>query len=360
MAKSKKAAPGKVKKAVRKRPQAVAAAKAVAKPTAPAVNAPAAAPAAVAGVSAKSSHRGLWWSALIVALIVLMGVEIYAVLKNKIGYQGKVISLFYFGERGEAPDKIGKFWGVNRVRIDNARKRVVMVDGMFNKLLYWDTLKGEHLMDMDKDGPHKLDAQGRPSVKNFTPTNGDLDAEGNMYVLDKNAGLVTVFGPDFKIKNSWKVNPSDKMGVSKEGFVYLLDGRTQDIVKYNATGQELKHFGADTFANPGPMAVDETGNVYVVDLGQKKVFGFSSEGKEILKFSPHIRPMTDLAFEARNGKLYLSVYDSKELFVYTTQGKLLWDINLPYPAVVAVDDDGILYLAGPGGIGAFRIQKQFQ
>jgi hypothetical protein len=304
--------------------------------------------------------RGWIWALLIVAIIALIGLEVTVALKNKMSYQGKVTSVLYFGERGENPDKIGKFWGASRIRVDNARKRVVMVDGMFNKLLYWETLKGEHLMDLDKDGPHKLDTQGHPTVKNFTPANGDLDGEGNMYVLDKNNSEITVYTPEYKLKTSWKCTPSDKMAVSKEGLVYVVDYRTMEIVQYSSTGQELKHLGKDLLNSPGHMAVDELGNLYVTDLGQKKVIGFSPDGKVLCSFSPRISPFTDQDIDARHGKIYLSMYDLKRLFVYSTQGKLLWDILLPYPGTIAVDDDGLLYLAGPGGIGIFRIEKQFQ
>jgi hypothetical protein len=331
----------------------------------PARKAPVAAPPAAAEVSppavqAAGRSRGWLWALLIVAVIVLIGVEVTLALKNKMDNQAKATSVLYFGDRGENPDKIGKFWGASRIRVDNTHKRVVMVDGMFNKLLYWETLKGTHLMDLDKEGPHKVDAQGHATVKNFTPANGDLDGEGNMYVVDKNNSEVTVYSPDFKLKNTWKITPSDKMAVSQEGLVYVVDSRTMEIVQYSPTGQELKHLGKDLLNSPGHMAVDELGNLYVTDLGQKKIFGFSPDGKVIASFSPRISPFTDQDIDARHGKIYISVYDLKRLFVYSTQGKLLWDVLLPYPGTIAVDDDGLLYLAGPGGIGIFRIEKQFR
>ncbi|NTV51501.1 MAG: hypothetical protein HGA76_00605 [Candidatus Firestonebacteria bacterium] len=306
------------------------------------------------------NSRNWLWALLIVGIIALIGVEVTLSVKTKMSYQGKVTSVLYFGERGELPDKLGKFWGAGRVRIDEAHKRFCMVESMFNKIMYWDLETGKHIIDIDKNGPHKIDAQGRSQSKDFSPINGDIDQEGNVYVIDKNLGEVSVFSPDFKLKTSWKVPASDKIAVTKTGLVYVLDVRTMEIVQYNAVGQEQKRFGRDHFGNPRQFAVDEAGNLFVTDLDQKKVLGFSPDGKLFTSFSPSVRPFGDHDIFAKDGKIYLSMYDVKRLFVFSLKGKLIWDILLPYPGTIAVDGNGLLYLAGPGGLGTFRIEKQFR
>jgi len=300
-----------------------------------------------------------FWLVLIFCLIALTGFELVSLLHAKINLQHKLVLIRYFGDRGEMPDKIGKFWGSSRVRIDEAHQRFCMVESMFNKIMYWDLQTGTHLADVDKDGPHQVDAKGNPVVKDFTPLNGDLDAAGNFYVTDKAHAKVYVFSPEFKLLGSWNAVPSDKIAVNAQGQVYLFDNALVEIIQYSAQGQVLKRFGRDEIANPGRMVTDESGTLYVFDQGRSRMLVFSADGKKLSDFSLDVRPSSDLDFEVRGGKIYLSVYQEQRLYVYTAAGSFIGDAVQSFPGTIAVDANGLVYLAGPGSVGVFRFEKQF-
>lgn len=318
---------------------------------------------AAKNIPAPLKTKKRWWTQAVIAIIlVLVAAEVFVILKNKIARQGKLELVRVIGERGGPPENIGKFWGAGRIRIDDARKRLCLVETCYYKLIYWDIQDGAHLIDVDKEGPHQVDPQGKPVKKKFTPLNGDFDGEGNMYVLDRDHAEVTIFSPDFKIQGAWKTIRADTIAVGPKGKIYILDGGTMEIIQYSTEGKELNRFGKNVLVNPGSMgrmATDESGNLYVVDRGSKKVVVFSSKGRVLRKFSAGFKPFGSPGIDVRDGKIYMFEHNNQRVLVYTTKGKLIWDLPVSYPGVIAVDADGLVYLSGASGIHQYRILKRF-
>ncbi len=304
-------------------------------------------------------QKKFWIQGIIAGILILVGVEIFLITKNKVAVQAKTVTIRAFGEQGSAPDKIGKFWGAGRILIDNERKRLCLVESMFGKLCYWDIQNYTHLMDVDKNGPYQVPPGGKPEDKQFSPIDAGMDGEGNIYVIDKKHAEVTIFSPDFKVKNSWKTIPSDRIAVDKAGIVYIADHKINEIVQFNPDGQELKRFGKNVLGSPDKMATDESGNLYVVDRGNKRVVVFSSEGRVINKITPKFDPFGLLDIDAKNDKIYLSSFANKQLCVYSTNGELNLQAPLSYQGIIAADSDGSVFLAGAGGICHLRIDKRF-
>jgi len=316
-------------------------------------------PATVALQAPVRSLKAFLWAGLILVVIAIIGVEVFFALKNKASHQGSLVNIRYFGERGEWPDKLGKYYGVSRLRIDDQHNRICVVDDLFAKVLFWDLQTGAHIADLDNHGSHQLVTPAHATTGDFNPINGDLDGQGNLLVIDKLHARALVITPDLKTGSTFPIIPSDKLAVGKSGDFYVTDTATLQIAHYSPQGKLLTRFGGNQLSNPLRMGTDEKGNLFVYDSNLKKIIGFTPEGKNLVEFSPRLNPFGDLDMEVRNGLIYFSVYESKCLYIYTTQGKLLWEVQLPYPADIAVDDNGLLYLAGSSGIGLFRLQKRF-
>lgn len=307
----------------------------------------------------KTSRKWLWTQLIIAGIIILVGTETFFIMKNKIAHQGKLELIRVIGERGGPPDKTGKFWGPGRIRVCDALQRACMVDNTFFKVIYWDTQNGNQVGEVDKQGAHRIAPQGKVVQQNFTPLNGDFDAEGNLYVLDRKQAQVVVFSVDFKPLRSWPAVSSDSIAVDPSGQVYIIDAGTMEIVQYDAMGQELGRLGKEALLSPGRMDADEKGNLYVVDHGRKKIVVLSPKGKELRAFSPRFKPFGNPDIDVKAGKVYLCEHDNQRVFVYNTKGKLLWNLTTSYPGVIGADDQGLVYISGAGGIHQFKIIKRF-
>jgi DNA-binding beta-propeller fold protein YncE len=298
---------------------------------------------------------------IIFALIVLLvGVEVFVMLKGKIDRQGELKLIRVIGQRGGPPEVAGQFWGPGNIRVDRAQNRVAMVDGNFNKVIFYSTKDGSLLAEVDKQGKHIADpTKATAQIGDFLPTNGAFDGLGNFYVLDRQHGEVTVISPQYEVTGTWKVSSPQEIAVdAKQNRIYLEDKATNDIVAYTPEGKEIERFGSDDLQEPSFFAVDDNGEIFVVDKGAKKivVFGADKKFKRAwpLKFNPFGNPDIDV----NNGKVYVSEHDNQRVWVFDASGKFLWDLVASYPAVIGVDGAGVVYLSGPSGMHQFRVVKR--
>ncbi len=345
-----KAVPAKVGKAVKKTVAPETPVLETAKPVAP---------AAYAEPIAKPNKR--MWPQVIFALIVLLvGVEVFVMIKGKIDRQGELKLVRVIGQRGGPPEAAGQFWGPGNIRVDRVQNRVAMVDGNFNKVLFFNTKDGSLLAEVDKQGKHVVDPTKTTfPAGDFSPTNGAFDGQGNFYVVDKAHGEVTIISPEYTIVGTWKVPSPQEIAVdAKKNIIYITDKTTNDIVAYAQDGKETARFGSDDLQEPTFMAVDDNGDIYVVDRGAKKVAVFGTDGKFKRTFKVGFNPFGNPDIDVLNGKVYLSEHDNQRVWVFDAEGKFLWDLVAAYPAVLGVDGSGLVYLSGPSGIHQFRVIKR--
>jgi sugar lactone lactonase YvrE len=299
----------------------------------------------------------------LLAVIVLLGAEVFFVMKGKMDRQGELKLVRVIGERGGVPETPGKFWGPGNIRIDRKGGRVCMVDNSFFKVLFWDLKDGAFITEMDKNGAHIANPKlALIPPGTFIPNDGGFDGQGNCYVLDAQHAEVTVISPQYRITGTWKISGAGNIAVDAErNIVYISDKTTNHLVAFNLEGKELSRFGSDALENPGFMAADAaTGEIYVVDRGSKQVVVFSADGKLIcswkLKFNPIGNPDIDVA----GNKVYVCEHDNQKVWVFSNRGEFLRDLDASYPGVMGVDDMGLVYLSGAGGIHQYRIAKKHQ
>jgi DNA-binding beta-propeller fold protein YncE len=104
------------------------------------------------------------------------------------------------------------------------------------------------------------------------------------------------------------------------------------ILKFDANGRLVKHFGAGMFAFPHGITVDRQGNVWVTDAG-----GSGAIGHQVIKFSP-------------NGKVLI------RLGTAGVAGNNPYNFNMPSAVLVAPNGD-IFVGDGHGGTSNDRIVK---
>ncbi|MBN1595237.1 NHL repeat-containing protein [candidate division FCPU426 bacterium] len=301
--------------------------------------------------------KKFWLQVVIVAMVVLVSVEVTLILKGKIEVQGKLQQLRVIGQRGGPPEQPGQFWGPGQIRVHNPSGRVCLVDGNFNKVLVWNKNDGSHIIDLDKQGKHEVAPDGQAQTKDFLPTDAAFDGEGNLYVTQKNRSEVAMFSPTYKLLRVWQVPAPWGIAADDKGNVYVGDGSTGNIISFDAEGKEQSRFGGEALQNPGFMDCDADGNLYVANRGAGQISIFSPRGKLLRAWKPRFQPFGNPDVDVEGKLVYLCEHDNQRVFVYTLEGKLMRDLAVSYPAVMAADAEGLIYVSGGYGIHQYQIVK---
>lgn len=312
-------------------------------PAAP-IEKPAAAPVAVK--AAWWSRRAVMWA--LIALLALVTVEVVVLMKGKIERQQNLVSIGRFGERGGPPNAPGKFWGQLVVRAD-AHGRVLVVDHAFNKVAVWKTENGAHLADLDGASAQK---------ETFGPRNADVDAQGNLYVLDKVNSEIVVFGPDLKLLRRFPVSQPGEICVSAQGEVFVVDAVQKVVIRYTGEGQERGRFGKRKLVDPRFVETDADGNVYVLDAAIKKVHVFGAQGKFKHSFGVKLEsPVDYTVLVVHNKVVYVSQLRLNKIWAFSPSGQLKWEVNQAPCEPFDIDDQGVWYMTGSQGVYQYQIEE---
>jgi DNA-binding beta-propeller fold protein YncE len=178
----------------------------------------------------------------------------------------------------------------------------------------WEDIRGPAGIDVDADGNVFLMETVYSLVRKFSPDgapllswggNGTapgqfnltfdlaLDPSGSVYVADGN-GRIQKFSHEGVFLLEWGPRPGTGDGqfvrpkaiaVGEGGVVYVLDSCVE---KFTGDGVFLQRWGIFSEDNgldqPSDMAVDATGNLYVTDSGNHRVVKYSSSGDFLMQF----------------------------------------------------------------------------
>jgi DNA-binding beta-propeller fold protein YncE len=108
-----------------------------------------------------------------------------------------------------------------------------------------------------------------------------LDANGRLYVADRNNKRVQIFDQEGKFLGKWTDvgQPWGLCYVKRENVLYMSDGLNDRVVKLNLDGQILGTFGthgkiAGKLDFPHGIAVDSTGAIYIAEIKNWRVQKF--------------------------------------------------------------------------------------
>jgi sugar lactone lactonase YvrE len=151
--------------------------------------------------------------------------------------------------------------------------------------------------------------------------------------------------------------------VNSKGEFYFLDSRERRIVEVSAAGEEkgvLKPKSLPSSAEivPKSFRIDDRDNIYILDVfsGQVLVLDADAQYSRHISFPEEYGFFSDLAVD-RQGRVFL--LDSVEAVVFsaTKDSKTFSPMTasmkeyMNFPARLAVDDRGVLYLVDQNGSG---------
>ena len=269
-------------------------------------------------------------------------------------------------------------------------------DGQFNRLFFIAADGSDNVWvgdQLGKNGTHrmqKFDANGRflakwtrkimtpPPVLSLYAAAVAVDSSGNSYYAfedriekyDAEGDLVGNYGQEDSA--TAKLEGVRAMCVDNAGFLYYITDASRALRKFDSHGKLDRKWtaeipeGKERFPN-GPFTVDGTGNIYVSDSrgSGTPIWKLSSDGKPVAQFQ--IEPQ--LHEDRFSGLGGVAVDDSGKIFAvesvdvdwhygvpsiktFDPNGKFIttWDVRkmaegkIKYPARIAVDGSGNMYV----------------
>jgi hypothetical protein len=203
------------------------------------------------------------------------------------------------------------------------------------------------------------------------PTSVEVDAQGNVWVVDMDNDRVQKFSPDGAYllqlgseggDDGEFARPND-VAFDDSGYIYVADTFNNRIQKFTATLTFVKKWGSMGPADgqvkyPYSLDVDDSGYVYVADTGNERVQKFTSKGVFIKAWGDsgsgegQFRDCRGIAVDG-SGMVYVSDAGNATIQKFTSDGTRLagWGcpgsadgcLNTPYR--LGLDDAGFLYVA---------------
>lgn len=207
------------------------------------------------------------------------------------------------------------------------------------------------------------------------PLGIDLDAAGNLYVLDATLKKIFVYDPDGKFLRTLAqdVKWSRPVGLTIDSAgkrIYAVDAGGVDSADHKVrvldldSGKQLLEIGTRGNGEgelnlPRDVAIGADGLLYVVDGGNFRIQVFQKDGKFVKTFggigrrSGQFARPKEIATD-REGNLYVVDTAFANIQIFNPEGQLLLDVagrgdndgpgKLMLPSGIAVDADGRIYV----------------
>ncbi|MFQ5969909.1 MAG: 6-bladed beta-propeller [Nitrososphaerales archaeon] len=206
-----------------------------------------------------------------------------------------------------------------------------------------------------------------------SPENIVVGLSGNMYVVDRRAGNVSIFDDNGNYIESFGslVTPA---GIARDsqGKIYVVEQGNNRVIKFDEKGNVLKRwgtFGIDDgmFKAPYGITIDSSDNVYVADSIGNRIQKFDSDGSFIAKWgtrgtaegqfrAPHnlVLDSSDNLYVVDTGNFRIQKFDSDGTFITEWGSKGSGPGNFMNPEGIAIDSEGYSYVTD---VYNKRIQK---
>jgi len=227
----------------------------------------------------------------------------------------------------------------------------------------------------------KFGGRGYQNNGNFTePVGVAVDGTGSVWVVDRNRQTVQQFSATGVHQHTWGQFGDIRTAISAPGAIAFGPDGTIDILamsdfkiwKGTTAGVNLYSFGGygtgpGGFEYPEALAVGAGGEIYVADKRTSYITVFSAKGVYLNRWfvpstgQPAVGAwVSGLCAQIVGGTTYLYLADQRSgddcVLKYSTSGKLLQvfgspgagDAKLKDPRAVAVDQNGLVYVADHG------------
>jgi DNA-binding beta-propeller fold protein YncE len=107
-----------------------------------------------------------------------------------------------------------------------------------------------------------------------------VDANGRLYIADRDNRRIQVFDPDGKFVEMWtNIRRPSHLYMQQDQHIWMSDGEIARFVKYDLKGKMLTYWGAagsfpGAFNNNHSFSVDPEGNLYVADYQNYRIQKF--------------------------------------------------------------------------------------
>ncbi len=141
----------------------------------------------------------------------------------------------------------------------------------------------------------------------------DIDAQGDLYVVEIGAGQILKFDSAGTLKNTFPAVSisGSALAVNPDGtYIYAAEKTGRIAVLDAQTGEQLNYLGDLT--TTGDIAVDPQGNIYVVDTANINIVKYSPAGVLLTTISGAgngaglFRRISELAINASSGEIYVA------------------------------------------------------
>jgi len=193
---------------------------------------------------------------------------------------------FSFGSKGSAN---GQFLHPAESVVD-AEGNLWVVDKENCRVEEFDP-EGNYLFQFGEEGsePGQFSGLGPESIA--------IDTEGNLWVADTYNGRLQEFDQEgnlIQIVGSYGSEPGQLgeptgIDIGPSGNIWIADWLNKRVTEFNEAGEFVRQVGKagsgnGEFINPDSIEVDETGTVWVLDEGNDRIQRFDEEGKYLGKF----------------------------------------------------------------------------
>jgi sugar lactone lactonase YvrE len=191
-----------------------------------------------------------------------------------------------------------------------------------------------------------------------------VDADGNIWTLNRGALPVQVFSPDGKLLQSWPhapINSGHQIRIDGHGFVWIADYKDHVVRKFDRAGKVLLTIGQPGHGGDDPMhfnlptdiAIAPGGDLFITDgYGNNRVVHCDANGKFISQWGrmgvgpgefslPHsiVMDSKGLLYVADRNNNRIQVFDQAGRFVRAWSGQMV-------PWTLCISDADELYVIG--------------
>ncbi|GEM_PF-2002568 len=209
----------------------------------------------------------------------------------------------------------------------------------------------------------------------------EVDAQGNVYVLDSDSGIISKFSPGGILLGSFGslgtefkefIDPTG-IALDSDGSIYVADTGNARVQKFDKHGKFLGAFGSmgllsvgmadagysnneenkrhELFESPEAIIIGQSGDAYIVDRRTGTVSIFDNEGNYIKSFGSLVSPR-GIADDSQ-GNIYVVEQGNNRVVKYDSSGNMVktWgtfgidDGLFKAPYGIAIDSKDNVYVA---------------
>jgi len=207
-----------------------------------------------------------------------------------------------------------------------------------------------------------------------------VDPDGNVWVADVHTHQIYKFSPDGQYlgalgernrpgRTGALLSGPNDLAFAPSGDIYVAEGDGDDVVRFSRDGQLIQRWGRRG-SRPGQfrfnhsIAVDAQNRVYVADRKNKRIQVFTADGQFLAQwkrigvpFSLWITPDQRLFMaDGHYGKITVFTLDGQPLLRFGKSGRRPGTLTEPH--MLAVDNEGVIYVADASGKRITRIDPK--